>query len=260
MSSWIKEFSNRRYLAQLKGLRFESHQREFHIFAHINQGTVILNHRERNFTLCSGDSILVPAGEIHSFVAQNESSATITFHYIDTLDAITENSGLVLPKIASLTSTKLVCQMFVHELLGCIEHPLPPKMYECWLRRLWEALAMHYDQRCYIELPNIQSLSNAKRYIQENLDQPFVLQDIADRFSIDKFQLSRQFKQVFGVSLFQHIHASRIVKAKDLLSKNVPIAEVAFLMSYSDQSHFTRFFKRFVGISPTVWVKMTRAH
>jgi AraC family transcriptional regulator len=100
----------------------------------------------------------------------------------------------------------------------------------------------------------MNSLIGAKQYIQDHLDQPFCLEAIAKRFNISKLQLSRQFKPIFGVTLFQHIHASRMVLAKDLLSRNKPITEVALRLSYSDQSHFTRFFKRFVGISPRKWV------
>jgi len=47
-----------------------------------------------------------------------------------------------------------------------------------------------------------------------------------------------------------------MVKAKELLSQNHSIISVSHGLGYSDQSHFTRFFKRFVGISPNKWVKL----
>jgi AraC-like DNA-binding protein len=47
-----------------------------------------------------------------------------------------------------------------------------------------------------------------------------------------------------------------MVLAKSMLTQQHTITDVALGLGYSDQSHFTRFFKRFVGISPKKWVQL----
>ena len=255
--SWIREFTHRRYQTQLVGSQFVAHQREFHIVAFIQQGELSLKYRERNYTLNTGDSIVIPAGEIHSFNTPIDSPALVAFHYIDTVEAITASNGLLFPIVDTITSTKEAAKQIVGALFSSLESPLEISIYLQCLSDLITSLSEHLNQNTKVTDSDIRSLVAAKNYIQNNLSQPFCLTDISSRFNIDKWQLSRKFKPLFGVTLFQHIHASRMVKAKDLLSQQKDIGQVALDLGYSDQSHFTRFFKRFVGISPTKWIKLT---
>lgn len=254
--SWIKHFPNRRFQIRLSGSDFEPHQREFHIFALIKKGQIQLRYRERNYMLNQGDTILIPAGEIHSYSTSNSSGSTVCFHYIDTVEALNASGHLFLPELDTILSSKSQTQAFSKPLFESIEQPLEPCNYRQWLKSLVEAVSDLDKERSLLEETEIHSLIGAKRYIQEHLEEPFCLEAISERFSINKWQLSRQFKPVFGVTLFQHIHASRMVLAKDLLTQQHTITDVALGLGYSDQSHFTRFFKRFVGISPKKWVQL----
>jgi AraC-like DNA-binding protein len=254
--SWIKDFSNRRYQTRLVGSEFVAHQREFHIVALIQQGELTLKYRERNYTLIIGDAVVIPAGEIHSFSTPKDQPPLVVFHYIDTVDAITASNGLLFPIVDTLTSTKKIAKQLVPPLFLSLDTPIESHFYQQWLSALITALSEHLNQKTKVNGSDINSLIAAKNHIQENLEQPFCLADISSLFNIDKWQLSRKFKPLFGVTLFQHIHASRMVEAKNLLSQQKDICKVALDLGYSDQSHFTRFFKRFVGISPTHWIKL----
>lgn len=54
-----------------------------------------------------------------------------------------------------------------------------------------------------------------------------------------------------GVTPHQYILQRRIEKAKYLLQQGkLSIAEVAATVGFCDQSHFTRYFKRIVGVTP----------
>lgn len=254
--SWIKHFPNRRFQTRLSGSDFEPHQREFHIFALIKQGQLQLRYRERNYILSEGDTILIPAGEIHAYSTLNNSDSIVWFHYIDTIEALNASGHLLLPELESILSSKTHTRAFSKPLFESIEQPLAPSKYLHWLKNLVDALSDLGKEKRLVETTDIHSLIKAKLYIQEHLEEPFCLETISERFCINKWQLSRQFKPVFGVSLFQHIHASRMVLAKDLLTQQHKITDVALSLGYSDQSHFTRFFKRFVGISPKKWIQL----
>lgn len=47
----------------------------------------------------------------------------------------------------------------------------------------------------------------------------------------------------------------RLDRAKDLLLRGWPISEVAREAGFYDQSHFTRYFKRLVGVTPGSYAK-----
>lgn len=254
--SWINHFPNRRFQIRLVGSNFEPHQREFHIFALIKHGQIQLRYRERNYILNEGDTLLIPAGEIHSYCTLDSQYSTVWFHYIDTVEALDASGHLLLPELETILSSKSHTQAFSKPLFESIEQPLEPANYRQWLKGLVETVSNLDKEKRLLKEAKIHSLVGAKHYIQENLEEPFCLDAISEKFSINKWQLSRQFKPIFGVTLFQHIHASRMVLAKNLLTQQHTITNVALRLGYSDQSHFTRFFKRFVGISPKKWVQL----
>ena len=255
-ASWIKEYDNRRYQTQLIKAEFVPHQREFHIVALIMSGELHLNYRERDYLFHAGEAVIIPAGEIHAFSTKSDKPAIVTFHYIDTLDALSASDGIVFPTVESPLITKALAKNLVPHIFIELEKPLDSQYYHQWLKGLVKALSEHLEHDVKLGNCNIQAFVAAKNYIQENIDQPFSLEEISSRFNIDKWSLSRKFRHIFGVTLFQHIHAARMVKAKNLLSQKLAISTVAIDLGYSDQSHFTRFFKRFVGISPKQWVKL----
>lgn len=254
--SWIKKSSNRRYQTFLVGASFVPHQREFHIVAMIISGAILVKYRERNYALSEQDAIFIPAGEIHSFYTSENQTALVNFHYIDTVEAHIVSGGIMCPVIDNLLKTKLTAQSWAVKVLRNLEQPIDKHYYKQWLSHFLLALNNHLGQTNTLKEIDFEAYVAAKTYIQENVQTPFSLDDISERFNINRWQLSRKFKPLFGVSLFQHIHASKMVKAKELLSKNNSIINVAYDLGYSDQSHFTRFFKRFVGISPNKWVTL----
>ena len=50
----------------------------------------------------------------------------------------------------------------------------------------------------------------------------------------------------------------RINYAKRLLRAGVPLAEVAILVGFADQSHFTKHFKRIVGVPPGLYAQSSK--
>jgi len=77
------------------------------------------------------------------------------------------------------------------------------------------------------------------------------LQHIADRFNLDKYQLSRMFKQQYSINYWQYVTTVRLNKAAELLVgttlKNSVIAEMT---AFVDESHFSKTFKKHYGVSP----------
>lgn len=87
-------------------------------------------------------------------------------------------------------------------------------------------------------------------YIHKHLNQNLSLAELAAIAQISPNYFLTQFKQATGLTPHQYVIHRRIESAKGLLVKRMAIAEVAYTMGFSHQSHFTRHFKRQVGVTP----------
>jgi hypothetical protein len=70
------------------------------------------------------------------------------------------------------------------------------------------------------------------------------------RAELSRFQANRQFKQRYGLPPHQYRMSVKIARAKQLLRTGASAASVAVTQGFTDQSHFTRHFKRLVGVTP----------
>lgn len=99
-----------------------------------------------------------------------------------------------------------------------------------------------------------ETIWRIKLYIDNHYDEDLTLQAVADRFNIDRYQLSRAFKKEFGVNYWSQVTKVRMEKAAELLVrtdwKNSRIAEQT---GFLDESHFSRTFKKFYGVTPTAY-------
>ena len=74
------------------------------------------------------------------------------------------------------------------------------------------------------------------------------------------YQLDRRMRRVFGLTTGQWVLQTRISHARDrLIDTDLPIAAIALEAGYSDQSSFTRQFRRSTGLSPSGFRRLRRA-
>jgi len=95
-----------------------------------------------------------------------------------------------------------------------------------------------------------------KEIIQDHIDTNLSLKEISKGLEINPSYLSREFSKYFeDLSFGEYIRKQRIEKAKELMSppNGYSLTEIAYLTGFSDQSHFTRIFKKHTGKSPSVF-------
>ena len=96
-------------------------------------------------------------------------------------------------------------------------------------------------------------------YIDANLGGQICIKDLAALLDISTSHFCRAFKCTFGTSARAWIGRRRIDVAQSLmLSTRAPLSEIALSCGMSDQSHFTRAFRRIVGETPHSWRQTRR--
>ncbi|MGJ8551298.1 AraC family transcriptional regulator [Winogradskyella wichelsiae] len=89
-------------------------------------------------------------------------------------------------------------------------------------------------------------------FIDQNLDSDLSLNTIAEIAFFSPFHFHRIFKFITGETLNEYVNRQKIEKSTlDLLHKNITTTEIAHKYGFSDNSSFSRAFKKYFGISPT---------
>ncbi len=89
-------------------------------------------------------------------------------------------------------------------------------------------------------------------YVEGRLDAGPSLGDMAAVARLSPYHFARQFKRATGLPPHQYVIARRVERAKQFLhgGGDLSLAEVAAQTGFSDQSQFSRHFKRIVGVAP----------
>lgn len=91
------------------------------------------------------------------------------------------------------------------------------------------------------------------KVINDNLDNPDLkVEMLAEEVGLSRAQLHRRVKEMTGISTGEFIRNIRLKKAAELLAeKKTNISQVAYMVGFSSQTHFSTAFRKFYGISPT---------
>jgi len=90
-----------------------------------------------------------------------------------------------------------------------------------------------------------------KDWIKEHLDLPISVAQIAKLTNYSEYEFARRFNQTLNLSPYQYVLEQRLHKACELLrTSRHSIAEIAFLVGFSSQSHMTDCFRRRLDTTP----------
>lgn len=95
-----------------------------------------------------------------------------------------------------------------------------------------------------------QAIQRVRQFLAQNYADTVSLEDLSKVANLSPFYLHRTFTREVGLSPHAFQMQVRISRAKILLSEGRPLRTVAAETGFSDQSHFTREFKRVVGLTP----------
>ena len=101
-----------------------------------------------------------------------------------------------------------------------------------------------------------RKIQEVATYIFEHYTENILLEDVADKFDMNKSFLSKRFKTATGFGFKEYIINLRIQNAcRLLLETNKSITDIAFECGFNDSNYFGDSFRKIKGISPRKYRK-----
>ncbi|SCC41880.1 AraC-type DNA-binding protein [Chitinophaga costaii] len=149
----------------------------------------------------------------------------------------------------------------LYDMLNC---PLDGRYKELYLRaKTTELLAIQLEEyelqlsaAKQVKAPkalkkeDIDRMHHVRDIIVQNMHSPCSLIDLAHQVGTNDAYLKKQFKEVFGTTVFGYLHVVKMGEARRMLLEGLSVSEVAYLTGYKHVAHFTRAFKKHFNIVP----------
>lgn len=99
-----------------------------------------------------------------------------------------------------------------------------------------------------------RQITSVKEFIQANLRQDLTLEILAQQSGFSAHHFTHLFHQIVGETPHQFVLRQRIERARYLMRDgDLPLAHIAETCGFADQSHLTRVFKRYYGLTPKAY-------
>jgi YesN/AraC family two-component response regulator len=99
---------------------------------------------------------------------------------------------------------------------------------------------------------NPLQLAPAVEYVERAFRERITSAEAAQRCNLTTFQLSRVFKETYGMTFQEYVIRFRIREACRLLKNpEAEIAEVAFMVGFQDPSYFGKVFRKYMACTPS---------
>ncbi len=116
---------------------------------------------------------------------------------------------------------------------------------------LYENMEIFTESLFYTSDKNSAIIRKAAEYIAAHFSEDVTLSEVAEQIPINPSYLSTMFKQVTGHSFKEHLNHVRIQEAQRLLlHSDYSILEISVACGFSEQSYFTKVFRKYTGLTP----------
>lgn len=97
------------------------------------------------------------------------------------------------------------------------------------------------------------------RYVQNNFHNSFTLDEVAADLNVSKSHLVHLFKDLTGNTVMEYAMSYRLKQAMHMVAAfpDLKNLEICYRCGFKNESHFSRYFKKHVGVTPSEFRKST---
>lgn len=233
---------------------FRSGIRREYIIHYVTQGSGWLTMAGRTHKIVCGDSFIIfPDMLVEYHPDENDpwEYKWVNFFGLPIKDYLLNMD--ISPKNPVFRKTNESPEIFLDNMIELPIHRDTSAKFEALanLFSLFSFYTKHYPAKSTIQDTGL--LNNILEFIDNNLNNSnFNISFIAKNFNITRSTLFRIFKKNYNISPIDFLNNHKINKTKELLKNtDIPIKSVAFSLGFTDALYFSRFFKKYVGCSPS---------
>ena len=105
-----------------------------------------------------------------------------------------------------------------------------------------------------------KSLLDARTYMESHLSEKITIADLSHLLAVSPTYLKAEFRRIYGISVHGCLMDLRMRKASELIHcTDLPIYQIAQQVGYTGINQFSSVFKRFYGVTPGQFKKMSKA-
>jgi AraC family transcriptional regulator of arabinose operon len=215
----------------------------------------------------SGSSLIVPPNVKHKYRMDigNVHYAHIHYTFLQNIDVL---SLFNVPSVVTGAKSDLIAQL-LKQLSESIESISVDKisiktiiMAKALALELLVAIldASKIKRESMDFFIHFTKIASVLEYIDQNIDKPITREELAGLLAVSPTRFHYIFNDIMKTSPILYVNKIRLQKAQTLLaSTDLSVSEVALKAGYSDIHHFSKQFKKRVGISPSKYKENSRA-
>jgi AraC-like DNA-binding protein len=97
---------------------------------------------------------------------------------------------------------------------------------------------------------DVRAIERARQFLDAEKTRIVHSRELESITGLTRYDLSRQFRIMFGTSPYRYLLMRRLEFARDAMHRGRSLVEVALDAGFADQAHFTRAFKSAFGLTP----------
>ncbi len=238
---------------------FPRHTHDTFAIGVIESGVQATHYKGSTHIATASDICLINPGEVHTGYGPHESGWTYRVFYPDA-PLLTRVAGELSSRPPELPhfphpvirDRRLAVQ--IHAFLRALEDSNVSLERESLLFSVLAQMIGRHGESAAGGRAVSREGGKAVRTVIEYLDARFAdnvtLSRLADMAGMSEFHLLRLFRATVGLPPHAYLIQKRVDYARSLLSRGLPIVSAGLESGFADQSHFTRWFKKIVGITP----------
>lgn len=242
--------------------KFPNHFHEYYVIGFVEEGQRRLLCKNKDYTINPQDLVILNPFDSHTCMQINNEALDWRCINIkkEVIQKVTEEiyGEKYLPSFSKTVLSDTEILILLKELhtmivLGTGNSKTRKEKFYKIIKKLYDEYNGQILEEEVIPAEEIKYLC---RYMKNNYRQKLTLDELSEITGQNKFTLLRNFNKVHGLTPYQYLETIRIEKARTYLEEGYTPAEVALNTGFSDQSHFTRFFKSFIGFTPKQYQKL----
>lgn len=243
--------------------KFPNHFHDYYVFGFIEKGKRHLVCQNKAYLINAGDVILFNPRDAHT--CEQVDGRTLDYRALNIPEETMRNAvweitgNEALPRFTKTVLEQSEFAFALRDLHLMIQEEESDdlKKEELFLFLIEQLLHEYTDaaqeESCLILDSEINMVCS---YLELQFASPITLDQLSDMTRVSKYHLLRAFTKQKGITPYGYLETIRIGTAKKLLAQGIPLLEVALQTGFSDQSHFSNFFKRMIGLTPKQYQKI----